>query len=183
MRVPNQIKNRVPARSLSDVEIPDSSWKPDFDIADRYQNFANELMRISLLGIAGYGFLIKEVVMADDKFFPMIGEIGKHLWIGALFLAACLSLVLVHRFLSTDCLYYQSVIMRSLKRLENQHWNETEKESERLCLDEARGIQKSKSKTSHYVLIGASVCFAIGFIYLLVVFFKFLEYCTNLPIQ
>ncbi len=73
------IKLRPAAKTMSDVEVPDASWKPDFDFADRYQSFANELMRIALLGIAGHGFLIKEVHMKDPKFYPQIRDTATYL--------------------------------------------------------------------------------------------------------
>jgi hypothetical protein len=166
------IKARAAAKLLSDVEIPDSSWKPDFDLADRYQTFANELMRIALLGIAGYGFLIKEVYMKDPKFYPMLGITRDYLWLGSIALGISLCLVLTHRFLSTACLYYQVLIMRSLKRLDNTHWSVEEKEAERSFLTDARNIQRKNSRTSHFVLVSAAVFFAVGFLFVIIVFYK-----------
>ncbi|MEO6550720.1 MAG: hypothetical protein ABIN94_22130 [Ferruginibacter sp.] len=172
------IKNRPGAKSLSDVEIFDSTWKPDFDIVDRYQSFANELMRIALLGIAGYGFLIKEVYMIDPKFYPTLKETADYFWMGSVALGISLSLVLAHRFFSTSCLFYQIMIMRSLKRLDNPHWSIEEKESERHFLKNARDIQRTKSRTSHYILVSAATFFAIGFLFIIFVFYKFFH---NLP--
>ena len=98
MDIIESVRLRTPAKSLSDVEIPDSSWKPDFDIVDRYQSFASELMRIALLGIAVYGFLLKEVYMREKNPLPMTEEIANCLWIGSVSLGISLAQVLTHRF-------------------------------------------------------------------------------------
>ena len=169
------IRLRPPAKSLCDVDIPDASWKPDFDVADRYQNFANELMRISLLGIAGYGFLIKEVCMKDPRFLHMLNDFGIYLIIGAISLVLSLMLVLTHRFFSTSCLYYQIMIMRSLKRLGNAHWSLEEKKKEEIHLKKTRSLQGNQAVASRVILILASVFFSLGFIFVIVLFYKFIN--------
>lgn len=171
MNITNTVNLRTGAKSLKDVEIPDASWKPDFDLADRYQCFANELMRIALLGIAGYGFLIKELCGKGNR---MESGLANCLWIGAVCLCLSLTLVLAHRFLSTSCLYCQILIMRSLKRLDNSHWTEVEKDNERKFLDNTRNAQKKKSKFSHFVLVSAATFFATGFIFVIAVFHNLL---------
>ena len=173
MKMLYNLRTRPGARFLTDVDIPEESWKPDFDIVDRYQNFANELMRISLLGIAGYGFLIKEICMKDPKYFTIFSGLADPVWSGAICLCISLVLVLAHRFFSTSCLFYQILIMRSLKRLNNPHWTENEKELENKFLKGARVTQRIKSRTSHFILISASVFFSIGLISVVIVFFKF----------
>ena len=167
------VKLRTAAKSIADVEIPDASWKPDFDIADRYQNFANELMRIALLGIAAYGFLIKEAYMKDPVHYPMSKEIANYLCLGSIALCISLILVLIHRFFSTACLYHQILIMRSLKRLENPHWTIEEKEQEKNFLAQARKYQMDKSRASYFILISASIFFALGFLFIIIIFYKF----------
>jgi len=64
--MPNE-KKRPAARSLKDLELKEDLWKPDFDIISRYQHFETEIIRLSLLGVAGYGFLISQVRMNDTK--------------------------------------------------------------------------------------------------------------------
>jgi hypothetical protein len=179
MRVYNSVKNRAAAKSLLDVEIEDNTWKPDFDLADRYQSFANELMRIALLGIAGYGFLIKEICMKNDKYIFMLANFRLHICIGVVFLIIALALILSHRFLSTSCLYRQILIMRSLKRLENGNWNEEEKSIERKFLAETREGQRKVSYNSDIILKFACVFFSLGFLFVVIVFYDFL---TAIPV-
>jgi hypothetical protein len=175
MGIYNNVKNRLAAKALSDVEIQDSTWKPDFDLVDRYQSFANELMRIALLGIAGYGFLIKEICLKNDKYMPMLADFKYHICIGIIFLILSLALILTHRFLSTSCLYRQILIMRSLKRLENGNWSEEEKKDERLFLKTTREGQRKASYRSDITLKIASVFFGLGFVFVLIVFYDFLN--------
>jgi hypothetical protein len=173
MNILKIIRDRQAARDIKDVEIPDASWKPDFDLADRYQNFANELMRIALLGIAGYGFLLKEVYMKEAKFFSMIVDTANYIIVGSISLGLSLTLVLAHRFVSTSCLYYQILIMRGLTRIGNSNWTDKEKEDENHFLSKARKAQRKKSRLSHHILVTACIFFALGFLFVIVVFYKF----------
>lgn len=54
----------IPAKSLADLELDDKIYKPDLEITDRFQGVSKELVRISLLGLGLYGYLIKTAV--DD---------------------------------------------------------------------------------------------------------------------
>ena len=179
-RLLKEVKNRPAARFLNDVEIPADAWKPDFDLADRYQGFANELMRIALLGIGGYGFLIKEIISKNKPLCSFIKDSYVYLCIGAISLGICLVFVLAHRFYSTFCLYYQLLIVRSLKRFENSHWSDVEKEKERLFLKDTRDTQRQEAYLSRRILIGASVFFAIGFLFVVVVFVRILLLANNI---
>jgi hypothetical protein len=175
MGVYRSVKDRLPAKFLSDIEINDSTWKPDFDLVDRYQNFANELMRISLLGIAGYGFLIKEICMKESKYLRMLADFKMHICFGVSLLIASLGLVLIHRFLSTSCLYRQVLIMRSLKRISNDNWSDEEKEMERKFLATTRAGQRLASYRSDIILKCSCLCFGLGFLCVIIVFYDFLN--------
>ncbi|MFM9948404.1 MAG: hypothetical protein ACKV1O_10740 [Saprospiraceae bacterium] len=173
MKIIREIKKRTGARKLLDVEIPDSSWKPDFDIVDRYQSIANEMMRISLLGIAGYGFLIKEICMKDPKFYSLLHVLKSTVGIGSVCLLVCLAFSLAHRFFSTSCLYYQVQIMRGLKRLANNHWSEDEKAEELKFIGNVRRKQQEISNASHLILIVTSISFVLGFLFIILSFYDF----------
>jgi hypothetical protein len=174
MDVLKNVKARPAAKSISDVDIPDASWKPDFDIVDRYQSFASELMRISLIGIAVYGFIIEKMHSDVRTANAVVPILTSHIW-GAVFLSLSLVLVLAHRFLSSTCLYYQLLIMRSLKRLENAHWSSKEKNVEEHFLEGVRNAQRVKSRVSYYVLATASVLFALGFVTIFLMFYGCLQ--------
>jgi hypothetical protein len=59
-----------------------------------------------------------------------------------------------------------------LKRLENEHWNEDEKKVEREFLTYIRGVQRAKSKISHYILALTAVFFGVGFTCMAIVISK-----------
>ena len=48
-----------PARSIADLELEDKVYRPDFEISSKFQALSKELVRISLLGLGVYGFLLK----------------------------------------------------------------------------------------------------------------------------
>jgi hypothetical protein len=51
---------RVPDdKGIGEIEVPAS--QPDFDLSHRHQNFSSEILRLSLAGIVGIGFLIVNV--------------------------------------------------------------------------------------------------------------------------
>ena len=173
MSVFSSVKARQPGRFISDLEVPDTIWKADFDIVDRYQSFANELMRVALLGIAAYGFLIKEVCLSENSNYSVEKMFTSLAGFGLCSLTISLIFALIHRFFSTSCLFYQILIIRSLKRLENQHWSDADKDLERDFLKYVREAQRNKSRASHSILIATVVFFAIGFILMIPAFGSF----------
>lgn len=173
LKINKDIKKRQGAKMLEDVNIPDASWKADFDIVDRYQSFANEMMRISLLGIAAYGFLIKEICMKDPKFYSLLQILRSSVGAGITCLFISLVFSLAHRFLSTDCLYYQVQIMRGLKRLENSHWTDLEKKEECIFIEKCRSKQRNISNLSQYILLITSIGFVLGFVFIIISFYHF----------
>jgi hypothetical protein len=181
MDVLKNVKLRQAAKSISDVDTPDASWKSDVDIVDRYQSFASELMRISLIGIAVYGFVIEKMHSQEESIEAVVPMLTKHIW-GADFLSVSLVLILAHRFLSSTCLYYQLLIMRSLKRLENAHWSLEEKNGEEVFLKGVRDAQRVKSRISHVVLMAASVHFALGVITIFHMFSQCLDAMAKAPL-
>lgn len=172
MSIYKNVRLRTAAKSLLDVDIPESAWKADFDIVDRYQCLGNELMRIALLGLAGFGFLIKEILPKDK---PLAESCSLLMLIASLFIIACIACVLFHRFKSTECLYCQILIMRSLKRLENNHWNEVEIKQEKVFIESTRVNQRQDSFLAHCSLIAAAVCFVIALLFIMIVFHNVLS--------
>jgi len=170
-----EIKNWKPAKLLNDLDVPETIWRPDFDIVDRYQGFAGELMRISLLGIGGVGYLIKELLTDKNGICEQLIK-GNKLYVGGGAITLCLSVVpvLFHRFYSTYCLYYLLLIIRSLKRLDNLHWSGEQKVAENEFLTRTRNIQRDKELFSRRLLIDAAICFGAGFIFVVIVFLRIL---------
>jgi hypothetical protein len=168
MKLLKAVRLRKPAKTLADLDVPDTVWKQDFDLADRYQDFANELLRIGLLGIGAYGFLIKRMLEGSALCKALLQENKVFMSIGASSLGLSLVLVLAHRFFSTACLYHQVLIVRSLKRLSNDDWTGEEKEREQTFLKQTRHEQFKKAMISRTILKGATVFFAGGFIFFII---------------
>ena len=94
------------SRGRIGLVVPEDEYKVDLELLDRYQAYSAELLRLSLLGIAGYGFLIKEVLLTDKAgklpFQARLIESGWLLIIGVVMLGASAATALAHRNLSTD---------------------------------------------------------------------------------
>lgn len=181
MRLFKAVKLRKPAKQLADLDVPDTVWKQDFDLADRYQAFANELMRIGLLGIGAYGFLIRQMLEGSDLCKTLLRENKFYMSTGAICLGFSLMLVLAHRFFSTACLYLQVLIVRSLKRISNDDWTEEEKVQEQKFLTQTRNEQRRRAIIARSLLKGAAALFGGGFFFFIIVFVRALFSTSLLP--
>src|SRR5687768_3020567 len=47
---------------LSEIPIEENNYKADFNILEKYQSFSSEVLRLALLALAIYGFLITNVI-------------------------------------------------------------------------------------------------------------------------
>ncbi|HNB28570.1 MAG TPA: hypothetical protein PLR41_16505 [Alphaproteobacteria bacterium] len=109
---------------LESLDVGEERYRADFEILDRYQNFSAELLRLSLLALAGYGFLMSDVVFGVRK----NGETGDLLFLhafhehtgllvsGAVLLGLCALTSLAHRYFSTDCMSHHIRRVRLIKR-------------------------------------------------------------------
>lgn len=107
---------------LSGIPLDEDYYKVDFAILDKYQMFSSELLRLSLLGLAIFGFFIANVIFkaVDQSTYiflkPFISN--KPLFIlGAISLLLSALLALGHRYFSTDCMTHFVRRFRLRKRL------------------------------------------------------------------
>jgi|HubBroStandDraft_6_1064221.scaffolds.fasta_scaffold56074_3 hypothetical protein len=151
-----------PARSIADLELEDKVYRPDFEISSKFQALSKELVRISLLGLGVYGFLLKLATdtpsggvylraLQKDKYIVLGGTVA---------FAICAAGGLLHSFLSNQCLGHQLVISRYFGRLEGNRWDERQKEHFR---EEIRRQQKSQRS----VLIFGNSCLLLATIALI----------------
>jgi hypothetical protein len=125
---------------LGGLELQEDIYKVDLAALDRYQSFSGELLRLALLGIAGYGFLITNVVFKDTS-PASLSKLNKVFLIGgALILGVSAASALGHRYFSTDCITHY---VRRL-RLEKQIGNLPEGDPVR---DKYRDIVKVEEKS------------------------------------
>src|SRR6267142_2179558 len=151
----------IPARTIADLELEERVYKPDFEITARYQAFSKELVRISLLGLAVYGFLIK----LGTEQSSILDALRKHSIIAALGVvafASCAAFALIHGFLATKCLGYQLIISRYFARLEGDRWEEKSKESFRGIIRQKQREQKSILQVGNSSLLVATIALIGG---------------------
>ncbi|WP_343697871.1 hypothetical protein [Flavobacterium sp.] len=95
---------------LSSIPINEDNYKVDFIILEKYQSFSAEILRLSLLGLTVYGFLITNVIfkISENKkeyIFIKPFSINKTLlFLGAVTLILTALVSLGHRYFSTDCM-------------------------------------------------------------------------------
>src|SRR5450432_2796643 len=121
---------RLPARSLDDLNLDDHSYKPDFELTAQYKAFSSEILRISLLGIGLYGFLLAHGVSENAAIGRILtATVSSRKSIAGSLLAFGLAALfaLGHGFWATKCLGYQLQIARLLNRLGLGHWTDEEK--------------------------------------------------------
>ncbi len=109
---------------LGSLDVGEERYRADFEILDRYQKFSAELLRLSLLAIGGYGFLMSSVVFSvrmDSAqsalvFLPAFHAHAGLLVSGAVLLGLCALTSLAHRYFSTDCMSHHIRRVRLIQR-------------------------------------------------------------------
>jgi hypothetical protein len=93
-------------------DIKKEKYEPELTLLDKYNGFAGELLRISLLGIALLGFFIDKVVSQDH--FTEDSKRGMLIILGvaAVVFALAAAAALAHRYYSTDQMFYLVKILR-----------------------------------------------------------------------
>lgn len=93
---------------LGGLAVKEDCFKVDLAVLERYQSFSSELLRLALLGIAGYGFLIANVAFksmsGEATFYTPFAQNKALLVVGAVLLGIAAASALGHRYFSTDCL-------------------------------------------------------------------------------
>jgi hypothetical protein len=164
------------------LRLEKEEYEADLAVVDRYQSFSAELLRLSLLGIAGYGFLIVNVVLKTPSPTPPgvglqhFSESGS-VWaliVGATALGLAAATSLGHRYFATDCVTHFVRRVRAMKRRAAL----PEGDNERTTLIEiVRQEQRSLERdvgVCRWLLIGSSlflvtgaVCVALSFAFTL----------------
>jgi hypothetical protein len=156
-------------RSLTEVPVSEELYKADLAVTDRYQTFSTELLRLSLLGIGVFGFLLKEVILNEkvrtDYLQPFV-EVRGWFVAGLAALAGSAAFALAHRYVSSDCIAYQVRYLR-LKSARDALLNEQgdANESARERNDEMqieKGRLAVRLKRGGHALGVSALCLGIG---------------------
>lgn len=162
------------SKYLSDIAIEEDHYKVDFNILDKYQSFSSEILRLSLLGLAVYGFLITDVIFKiskGDKFMflqPFIQH-KNLLFSGALILLGAALAALLHRYYSTDCMTHfvrRFRLRKKLAELGLQVSSSDKEKKEILVLEEKIATEdksfESDMRLCKWLLIFASLFLILG---------------------
>jgi hypothetical protein len=155
----------IAARTIADLALAEKIYKPDFEITEKFQAFSKELVRISLLGLGVYGFLIK---MATDEpgdkhlFLEALRNHDLLALIGVVAFAASAACGLLHGFLSTKCLGHQLVISRYFGRLEGDRWDNNSKQAFRDIIKEQQVSQRAVLKLGTAFLLASTIALIVG---------------------
>jgi hypothetical protein len=155
----------IPAKTIADLELEEKVYKPDFEITEKFQGFSKELVRISLLGLTVYGFLIK---MAADEpgdkrlFLQAIRDHNLLATAGIIAFASSAACALMHGFLATKCLQHQLVISRYFGRLEGDRWDDDAKKEFREIIQSQQTAQRSVLRWGTRFLLIATTALISG---------------------
>jgi hypothetical protein len=161
---------RLSTRSVKDFEIPPDAINPDSEHAKRAEDSAMELSRLSLLGIAGYGFLLKEMAMANSSGLVACQRYAVCILAGAFFFAVATTCALGTRELSIRCSAIQIAILRTFVKLENGGWSTAEMATLNEDLEQYRSNQKNKLDIARHLLWVAHLALVAGTIFTVVSF-------------
>jgi hypothetical protein len=108
---------------LSDIPIDEASFKADFNVLEKYQAFSSEILRLSLLGLAIYGFLLTNIIFkithnGKYAFITPFFESKSIFILGAVALIFAAFCALGHRYFSTDCMTHFIRGLRLRKKIE-----------------------------------------------------------------
>jgi hypothetical protein len=94
------------SQALIGLPVDERSYRVDLELQDRYTAYSAELLRLALLGIAGYGFLLRDVVLAGHAPGVLAQRAHEAWWlllIGVACLGVSAALALQHRIFATGC--------------------------------------------------------------------------------
>jgi hypothetical protein len=87
------------------VRIDERRLKPDMDLLEQYVAYSAELLRLSLLGVAGYAFLLKELVYSQSANKDFAFRLTQNRWSligGVISFGISAAFALQHRIFATD---------------------------------------------------------------------------------
>jgi hypothetical protein len=165
---------------LSHLSIPEDEYKADIQVSDRYQAFSTELLRLSLLGIAGYGFLVSEVVFkakaeAPNTSLTLLKQHPYWIVIGLSALGVSAALALGHKYFATDCITHHVRKLRLMKFGDSMTVNDLEvyrirkRRNRRKIKRETRSFERDLN-TCRLMLIFSTLLLVVGIVAVAVTF-------------
>jgi hypothetical protein len=170
---------------LGGLEIAEDQYKVDLAVTNLYQSFSGELLRLSLLGIAGYGFLITDIALKvsnGTKGYSLLNaqETRVVLVLGVLALGISAATALGHRYFSADCIAHYIRWIRLKKQSAQTDVSEEEKAYfEKLSKVEQKSLAKDLSTCARLLVISSSALVIGAFAVALAFVFTLLRLPTS----
>jgi hypothetical protein len=142
---PTPTEPSLVAQKTSASNNPALAFDNDVIVHDRYQAFASELSRISLLGIAAIGFLVTKAPFASDVTH---GPSKAALWVSLSGLSVAAFASLLHRYFGPDSLGDHLEVLRHHARGTNA--------------SKKKGARDMKLKLCSVLLLTAAVSLVVG---------------------
>ena len=142
------------------IEIKEAQIKYDFELLDRYQKYSSEILRLSLIGIGAYAFLLKE---GNGDFFRRIANnpTSKYFSVGSIAsFALAVACTLIHRYYSSDFMAYHIRFLRIKEILTNPpEWlTQADKDNATMVAEKEKSNRNAIAQLCE-VMIGASAIF------------------------
>lgn len=143
-------------------KIDEATYKADLILLEKYQSFSSEIIRLSLLGIAGLAFFLKEIMVPDTV--PI--SIKQSYMITFLLISSFLFILstgfgLWHRYVSSDGFFYH---LRSLRHENADCSDKAERDSK---------IRNGVYNKAEFYLISSTILFWFAGISLCISFMIF----------
>lgn len=144
-----------PELNLGRIAISENQTKVDFQILDKYQSFSSEILRLSLIGIGAYAFLLKDA----SEVFKNISRPLSIISIVSFALAAACSLV--HRYYSSDCMAYHIRYLR-LKKFPEEFPEDDHKNSAATQSGDEKSERDVTMQLCEAMIAGSAIFLGLG---------------------
>jgi DMSO reductase anchor subunit len=156
-------------------DIPTDGLKHDWELLDRYQAFSAELLRVSLLGIAGVGYLVTQLTAKDSTLRVDVTkpETILYFWLTLLVLGVAAAAALGHRYVSADSMACHIKLLRM--RLREAEKSEAEKsDAKKREIEREKRSRDRRLKVSGLLLLIAALALGLGALVLALTFARLL---------
>lgn len=146
----------MPFGDLGTIAIPEAVVASDFALMDKYQGFSAELLRLALIGIGAFGFLLEQFTI--NSLAPS-ARIAAGCSMALLAISA--GFALGHRYMSSDGMFHHLRLLRIALRLGDRIPQAAREKLEQLS-DKDRSRRGDRYRVSGYCLGAASISLLLG---------------------
>lgn len=163
---------------ITSIGVDEKLYKADLEILDRYQKFSAELLRMALLGVSGYGFLITNIIFKENvwkennRIVQAITGAQCYFIVGLIALGVTTAAALAHRYYSTDCVTHLVMRIRLTQQLDNLPVDDPRRHDVEKKTDLQKYLLKNDFRTSARLFVVASSALFVGVVCVAMAFIK-----------